>query len=49
MAWIRDPEEGVGNVRSEILNRLWISFRDNGIEIPFAQRDINIRSLPAQP
>ncbi len=49
LAWISDPEAGVGNVRSEILNRLWISFRDNGIEIPFAQRDINIRSLPAQP
>ena len=21
--WIRDPEEGVGNVRSEVLKRLW--------------------------
>lgn len=49
LAWISDPEAGVGNVRSEILNRLWVSFRDNGIEIPFAQRDINIRSLPSQP
>ncbi|WP_255602621.1 mechanosensitive ion channel family protein [Glacieibacterium megasporae] len=49
LAWIRDPEAGVGNVRSEILNRLWISFREHGIEIPFAQRDINIRSLPSQP
>ena len=49
LAWISDPEAGVGNVRSEILNRLWISFRENGIEIPFAQRDINIRSLPSQP
>lgn len=48
LAWISDPEAGVGNVRSEILNRLWVSFRENGIEIPFAQRDINIRSLPAQ-
>lgn len=49
LAWISDPEAGVGNVRSEILNRLWISFRENGIEIPFAQRDIHIRSLPSQP
>ena len=49
LAWISDPEAGVGNVRSEILNRLWIAFRENGIEIPFAQRDVNIRSLPAQP
>ena len=49
LAWISDPEAGVGNVRSEILNRLWLAFREHGIEIPFAQRDINIRSLPAQP
>ena len=49
LAWIRDPEAGVGNVRSEILNRLWLTFREHGIEIPFAQRDINIRSLPSQP
>ncbi|WP_255602381.1 mechanosensitive ion channel family protein [Glacieibacterium megasporae] len=46
LAWISDPEAGVGNVRSAILNRLWVSFQENGIEIPFAQRDINIRSLP---
>jgi small-conductance mechanosensitive channel len=49
LAWISDPEAGVGNVRSEILNRLWLTFREHGIEIPFAQRDINIRSLPSQP
>jgi len=44
MAWIADPEAGVGNVRSEILNRLWVSFKEHDIEIPFPQRDIHIRS-----
>ena len=44
---IRDPEEGVGNVQSEILNLLWALFRQNEIEIPFPQRDIHIRSTPA--
>ncbi|HEX2792930.1 MAG TPA: mechanosensitive ion channel domain-containing protein [Croceicoccus sp.] len=41
--WIRDPEMGVGNVRSEVLKKLWDLFKENGIEIPFPQRDINLR------
>ena len=41
--WIRDPENGVGNVRSAVLKRLWWLFEENGVEIPFPQRDINLR------
>jgi len=41
--WINDPEEGVGNVKSAVLKNLWALFKDNGIEIPFPQRDINLR------
>jgi small-conductance mechanosensitive channel len=41
--WINDPEEGVGNVRSEVLRNLWGLFKEHGIEIPFPQRDINLR------
>lgn len=41
--WITDPEMGVGNVRSDVLNRLWVLFRENGVEIPFPQRDIHLR------
>ena len=41
--WITDPEEGVGNVKSEVLKKLWDLFQENGIEIPFPQRDINLR------
>jgi small-conductance mechanosensitive channel len=41
--WISDPEEGIGNVRSEVLKRLWDLFHQQGIEIPFPQRDINLR------
>ncbi|WP_126174072.1 mechanosensitive ion channel family protein [Altericroceibacterium xinjiangense] len=41
--WIRDPEEGVGNVRSEVLKNLWRLFQENGVEIPFPQRDLNLR------
>lgn len=42
--WINDPEEGVGNVRSEVLKNLWWLFQEHDIEIPFPQRDINLRN-----
>ena len=46
LAWISDPEGGVGNVKSDVLNRLWWLFKDAGIDIPFAQQDVYIRSWP---
>ncbi len=49
LVWITDPEAGVGNVRSDVLNRLWNSFKDHDIEIPFPQRDIHIRTPPPPP
>ncbi len=45
LVWIKDPEEGVGNVRSDVLQRLWFLFKDNGVELPFPQRDLNIRHV----
>lgn len=47
LVWIDDPEAGVGNVQSEVLNRIWVLFRENGIEIPFPQRDLHIVSIAA--
>ncbi len=41
--WITDPEEGVGNIKSQVLKKLWELFQENGIEIPFPQRDLNLR------
>ena len=46
-AWISDPEEGVGNVRSEVLKTIWLAFKKHGIEIPFPQRDVHVRSVSA--
>jgi small-conductance mechanosensitive channel len=45
--WIRDPEEGLGNVRSDVLKALWRLFRDNGVAIPYPQRDLNLKMTPA--
>lgn len=42
-AWIEDPEMGVANVKSEVLKRVWYLFKENGIEIPFSQTDLNLR------
>jgi small-conductance mechanosensitive channel len=49
LVWIGDPEAGVGSVRSQILNRVWQLFKENGIEIPNPQRDIHIRDWPGPP
>ncbi len=41
--WIQDPEEGIGNVQSAVLKKVWVSFRDRGIELPYPQRDLHLR------
>ncbi|MGE0774802.1 MAG: mechanosensitive ion channel family protein [Sphingomonadaceae bacterium] len=46
LVWIADPEMGVGSVRSDVLNRVWVLFAENGIEIPFPQRDVHVRTMP---
>ncbi len=33
----------MGNVKSEVLKKLWELFQENDIEIPFPQRDLNLR------
>ncbi|MDQ5942053.1 MAG: hypothetical protein QG572_866, partial [Pseudomonadota bacterium] len=40
--WIKDPGEGTGAIRSEINLAIWRSFRANGIEFPFPQREVRI-------
>jgi small-conductance mechanosensitive channel len=45
--WINDPHNGLSNVKSEILLGVWDRFREGGIELPFAQRDLHLRSAAA--
>jgi small-conductance mechanosensitive channel len=41
--WIRDPIDGLTNVRGQVLLALWDILKREGIEIPFPQRDLNPR------
>ncbi len=42
--WIDDPPNGRANVLSEVLLGVWDRFHENGIEIPFPQRDLHLKS-----
>ena len=46
--WIEDAQNGVRNVTSEVLLRVWDTFHEHGIEIPYPQRDLHIRSSQTQ-
>jgi small-conductance mechanosensitive channel len=41
--WIADPENGLGNVRSDINLAILAALRANGIDIPFPQRVVHQR------
>jgi len=45
--WIRDPQQGVNNVRSEINIAIWKGFKAAGITIPYPQQDLYVKELPA--
>jgi len=40
--WIQDPEQGIGNVRSDINLAIWQAFKAAGVTIPFPQRDVHM-------
>jgi small-conductance mechanosensitive channel len=42
--WIEDAQRGVRNVKSDVLLKIWDKFHEHGIEIPYPQRDLHIRS-----
>jgi len=45
--WIRDPVDGITNVRGQVLLALWDTFKREGIEIPYPVRDVRL-TQPAQ-
>lgn len=40
--WIRDPMNGVNNVRSDVNRRIFRLFREHGIKIPVAQQEVRV-------
>ncbi len=42
--WIRDAENGVSNISSEVLLKIWDVFKENSIEFPFPQRDVHLHA-----
>jgi small-conductance mechanosensitive channel len=40
--WIRDPMNGVNNVRSDVNREIWRLFKKNGITIPVQQHDVRV-------
>jgi small-conductance mechanosensitive channel len=45
--WIKDPQEGLASVRSDINLAIWRLFKEAGITIPYPQRDLHIHQVPA--
>ena len=44
--WIRDPQNGQANVRSDVYLAIWDRLHEEGIEIPFPQMDLHVKALP---
>ncbi len=42
--WIEDAQNGVHNVKSQILYEMWRLFQREGIQIPYPKRDLYMRS-----
>src|SRR5574343_502621 len=40
--WIDDPEEGKGNIVSDVNFAIWRTFREHGVAIPFPQREVRL-------
>ena len=40
--WIKDPTAGLTNIRGNVYLALWDAFADNGISIPFPQREVKM-------
>ena len=41
--WMDDVQTGRWRAQSDVMFAIWGAFKEHGIEIPFPQRDLNIR------
>jgi len=42
--WIDDPQNGVSNIASAVLLRIWDKFNESGVEFPYPQRVVHLRN-----
>jgi small-conductance mechanosensitive channel len=47
--WINDPQNGIASVKSDLFRGILQRFRDHGIEMPYPQRDVHLKSIPEIP
>ena len=47
--WIHDPAAGLTNIRGNVYLALWDAFKENGISIPFPQREVRMLDDPPDP
>jgi small-conductance mechanosensitive channel len=40
--WITDPSGGLTNIRGNVFLALWDAFHENGVSIPFPQREVTV-------
>lgn len=45
--WIKDPQNGLTNIRGQVLLALWDSFKANDIRIPYPHREVILSNPPA--
>ncbi len=44
--WISDPQNGLTNVRGQVMLALWDAFKEAGINIPFPHREVIFHDAP---
>ena len=44
--WIEDPANGLANMRSAVLLKIWEKYQEHGISIPYPHREVIIRNEP---
>ena len=42
--WITDPQQGLTNIRGQVMLALWDAFKENGITIPFPHREVILKT-----
>jgi small-conductance mechanosensitive channel len=44
--WINDPQNGIASVKSDLFRGILQRFQEHGIEMPYPQRDVHLKSVP---